>query len=236
MKRFRLLEPDEIECRVQKCNEKGVSVLLYKTARTDADLLDETIGCDRWENTFELINGVLFCKLGVDYGDGLVWKMDAGVESNTEAKKGEASDAFKRAGFKHGIGRELYSAPFIWIPAAKCKKLKRNDNGRWVCNDDFAVLDIQYDDKERINRLAITSSGEVVFVYETEPISQLTPTAQPKATDTKFRCEACGNVLTTYKNSKGQDVPIRKHVSKSIAEFGKTLCLECITKLAGEGK
>lgn len=235
MKRYRLLEPDEIECRVQKCSEKGVSILLYKTARTDADLLDETVGCDNWENKFETINGVLFCALGVDYGNGLVWKTDAGVESNTEAKKGEASDAFKRAGFKHGIGRELYSAPFIWVPAAKCKKLQQNKTGKWACSDDFAVMDIQYDDKERISKIAITSSGEVVYTYETnwkahEP--------QPKATpqSLEFKCEECGEVLKPYRNSSGEDVPIRKHVNKSQKMFGKTLCIECITKLAGDGK
>lgn len=235
MKRYRLLEPNEIECRVQKCSEKGVSILLYKTARTDADLLDETVGCERWENKFETINGVLFCALGVDYGGGLVWKTDAGVESNTEAKKGEASDAFKRAGFKHGIGRELYSAPFIWVPAAKCKKLQQNKNGKWMCNDDFSVLDIQYDGKERISKLAIASSGEVVYTYESEWHAPATPPNTAPAS-LEFRCEDCGEVLKPYRNSNGEDVPIRKHVNKSQKMFGKTLCIECISKLAGDGK
>ena len=72
MKRFRMLRPDEIECRVQRCTEKGVSLLLYKTARTDADLLDETVGADKWENDFKLVDGVLYGGLGVDYGNGLV--------------------------------------------------------------------------------------------------------------------------------------------------------------------
>ena len=106
MKKFRLLRADEIECRVQKCGEKGVSLLLYKTARTDADLLDETVGAENWENGFKLVDGVLYGGIGVNYGNGLVWKWDAGTESNTEAEKGRASDAYKRAGFKHGIGRE----------------------------------------------------------------------------------------------------------------------------------
>ena len=89
MKQFRLLRPDEIECRVAQCNEKGASILLYKTARTDADLLDETVGAQNWENDFKLVDGVLYGGIGVDYGkDGkLIWKWDAGVESNTEAEK-----------------------------------------------------------------------------------------------------------------------------------------------------
>ena len=104
MNRFRTLRADEIECRIATVKpDKGVSVLLYKTARTDADLLDETFGPEFWENDFKLIDGVLYGGIGIDYdktGEGLVWKWDAGTESNTEAEKGRASDAFKRAGFK----------------------------------------------------------------------------------------------------------------------------------------
>ena len=165
MKRFRLLTADEIECRISTCNDKGVSILLYKTARTDADLLDETFGPEFWENDFKLVDGVLYGGIGVDYdktGERMIWKWDAGTESNTEAEKGRASDAFKRAGFKHGIGRELYSAPFIWIPAEKCKTLK-NRNGKWVCYDSFEVTDIGYDSKERINRLCVALKGYPVF-------------------------------------------------------------------------
>jgi hypothetical protein len=105
MKRFRLLRPDEIECRIQRIYERNgvatsVAILLYKTARTDADLLDETVGSDKWENDFKLIDGTLYGGIGVDFGDGhLVWKWDAGTESNTEAEKGRASDAFKRVSF-----------------------------------------------------------------------------------------------------------------------------------------
>ena len=94
---FRPLRADEIECRVQMCKfdeqnqrKSGVSLLLYKTARTDADLLDEIVGCQYWENDFKLIDGVLYGGIGVDYGKNghYVWKWDAGTESNTEAEKG----------------------------------------------------------------------------------------------------------------------------------------------------
>ena len=154
MKRFRLLKADEIECRVAQCTDKGVSLLLYKTARTDADLLDETGGPDKWENDFKLVDGVLYGGIGVSYGEKLIWKWDAGTESNTEAEKGRASDAFKRAGFKHGIGRELYSAPFIWIGADKCN-IKQGRNGKPQCHDDFTVMEIGYDAQERIDKLII---------------------------------------------------------------------------------
>ena len=172
MKRFRLLRPDEIECRIQKIYERNgvatsVAILLYKTARTDADLLDETVGSDKWENDFKLIDGTLYGGIGIDFGDGhLVWKWDAGTESNTEAEKGRASDAFKRAGYKHGIGRELYSSPKIFIEAEKCKKLKQNErSGKWECYDAFDVTKIEYDTSERIKSLEISVDGRVVFSY-----------------------------------------------------------------------
>ena len=120
MNKFRLLRADEIECRISSINEKGLSLLLYKTARTDANLLDETVGGENWENDFKIVDGVLYGGIGIfdEIKNDMVWKWDAGTESNTEAEKGRASDAFKRAGFKWGIGRELYTSPFIWISNA----------------------------------------------------------------------------------------------------------------------
>lgn len=173
MKQFRLLRPDEIECRVQKCTFKGVTILLYKTARTDADLLDETVGPANWENDFKLVDGVLYGGIGVRFpgNDFLVWKWDAGTESNTEAEKGRASDAFKRAGFKHGIGRELYSAPFIYIKASSginIKDTERTDrNGKpiYACYDSFDLKAIEYDQAERISYLEIAIEGKTVYTY-----------------------------------------------------------------------
>ena len=117
----RLLTANEIECRVQsvKKTNRGVGciLLLYKDARVDMKLLDETYGPMNWQRTHEVINGNLFCNIEIwdDQKKQWIKKQDVGVESNTEKEKGQASDAFKRAGFNWGIGRELYTAPFIWI-------------------------------------------------------------------------------------------------------------------------
>lgn len=177
MNKFRLLEASEIECRISMIKQNGLSLLLYKTARTDANLLDETVGEENWQNDFKLVDGVLYGGLGVNYektgpsGD-FVWKWDAGVESNTEAEKGRASDAFKRAGFKHGIGRELYTAPFIWISSEKCNIQEREFQGkkRFVCNDSFFVEKIAYDKKQQISGLAIRNgkTGNRVFVWQSK--------------------------------------------------------------------
>lgn len=154
MKKFRLLRADEIEVRIAQAKEKGVSLLLYKTARTDANLLDETVGTENWENDFKVVDGVLYGGIGIYFEDKdrWVWKWDAGTESNTEAEKGRASDAFKRAGFKWAIGRELYTTPFIWIPSDKCKIV----DGK-KCFDKFSVTEIGYNDANEINRLVINN-------------------------------------------------------------------------------
>lgn len=227
MKFFRLLRPDEIECRVQSVKENGLSLLLYKTARTDADLLDETVGPSKWANDFKLIDEVLYGGLGVDYGNGLVWKWDAGTESDTEAEKGRASDAFKRAGFKHGIGRELYSAPFVWVPANKCS-ITKNAKGKLVCYDTFAVKEIEYDDNQRISKLTITNTktGAEAFSMSrsVSPQSDAYKSGKPYPT---VICEGCGNEIQPTRNSKGQIQSVQSQVEFSQKSFGKNYCLAC---------
>lgn len=158
MCKFRDLRADEIECRVQQVKDKGLVLLLYKDARVDMNILDETVGSANWQNKFYEHKGILFCSLGINTNytvpgstDRWVWKDDAGVESNTEAEKGNASDARKRAGFAWGIGRELYSTPFIWIPSEKCEiKEMKNSQGKtiYVCHDKFEIEKIIIADKK----------------------------------------------------------------------------------------
>ena len=94
-----------------------------------------------------------------------VWKQDVGVESFTEKEKGQASDSFKRACFNWGIGRELYSAPFIWISADKCRLF--NKNGKITCNDRFSVTYIGYDASGNIDSLSVKndSTGKDVYTF-----------------------------------------------------------------------
>jgi len=109
---FRKLRADEIEIRVREIVKGGAKVLLYKDARCDMAILDETVGAERWQRDHKDVKGVLFGGVGIFFeAIGWVWKWDAGKESNTEAQKGESSDSFKRACFNWGIGRSLYTAP-----------------------------------------------------------------------------------------------------------------------------
>lgn len=175
---FRDLRKDEIECRIAMTKENGISLLLYKDARCDMNILDETVGAENWQNKFYEQKGILFCSLGINTNyaspelpDRWVWKDDAGVESNTEAEKGNASDARKRAGFAFGIGRELYTAPFIWIKPEDGIKVE-NYNGKWKCFDTFAVQKIVIEDK-RIVALAIknTKARKTVYIWQ-DPVWQ----------------------------------------------------------------
>jgi len=173
MCKFRDLRADEIECRVQSVKENGLVLLLYKDARVDMNILDETVGSARWQREHYECKGNLFCRVGIcvetKKGEAIfpewVWKSDCGTESNTEAQKGEASDSFKRACFNWGIGRELYTSPFIWIPADKCN-IKDGRNGSKQCNDKFKVEKIQIENKT-ITGLAIynETKKERAFVW-----------------------------------------------------------------------
>lgn len=170
---FRELKPSEIECKISQINEKGLSLLLYKTARTDMQLLDETVGAYNWKCEYQEIKGNMYCGISIYDAVKKEWitKWDCGVESAFgDKEKGEASDAFKRAGFKWGIGRELYTSPFIYINAEKCN-LKKNKEGKWVCYDKFEVEKIKIENEE-ITGVAIknltTNSRVYVFSKEKE--------------------------------------------------------------------
>ena len=149
---FRKLTKDEIECRVgQMAKTESISLLLYKDARVDQKMLDETFGMFGWQKSYERDNkGVLFCIVSIKSESGeWISKSDVGTESNMESIKGEASDAFKRACFNWGIGRELYTAPQIWIKPTDYQK------GGKSTYDKFVVADIAYDKNGNINRLEI---------------------------------------------------------------------------------
>lgn len=160
--KFRNANANEIELRVGATTESGFSLLLYKTARLDANILDETVGAFNWQKRFYQVKNTMICSVGinVNYDDETkeplwVWKDDAGDESNTEAIKGEASDSFKRAGFAWNICRSLYSAPFIWV-----KKDQDNDPKK----SHYAVKEIEYKNNE-ISKLVIINekTKQVVF-------------------------------------------------------------------------
>lgn len=156
---FRDLREEDIEVRVQSVKQNGLVLLLYKNARVDMAILDETVGAENWQREHYECKGNLFCRVGIcDANNGWVWKSDCGTESTAEAQKGEASDSFKRACFNWGIGRELYTAPFIWVDASLCNIDKNK------CYDKFKVSDIKIEDKKIIYLQIINEkTGNVVF-------------------------------------------------------------------------
>lgn len=228
---FRHLKPEEVEVRVGQCSEKGCSLLLYKDARVDMRLLDETFGPEGWQNTYESIDGKLFCSIGVKYGDEWIWKSDTGTPSNMESQKGEASDAFKRAGFRWGIGRELYTAPRIWVGPEKCR-LKENDNGRFKCFDDFRVTEMEVEDG-RITKLCIANmsmKGIVVYGAATskktgKPISDDLKSAQGELNEAiKQFCKRTGSEVK--KISEGVQLRPEWEEQKDSAEYLRAVARE----------
>lgn len=170
---FRVLKADEIEVKVKQVGAKGAVALLYKTARTDMQLLDEVVGAFNWETDYKEIKGNLYCGIGVfdEKRNTIVWKWDCGTESREDGegneKKGEASDAFKRAGFKWGIGRELYTSPFIFLNVETEK-----DGNKWRLSDKFITFEVKSIDYNNgaISSVVITDSkGKVVYQTSGNP-------------------------------------------------------------------
>ena len=171
---FRNLKAEEIECRIGTINEKGLSLLLYKNARVDQDLLDETVGPYNWKREHSRENANCTVSLWDNEKQQWITKEDTGTESNTEKEKGLASDSFKRACFNWGIGRELYTAPFIWIPSTKFNLETRNN--RPTTRDQFSIAKITYkknsngDELKQIENVAIINTRTRQVVFSTVPL------------------------------------------------------------------
>lgn len=197
---FRTLHADEIECRVRSVSEgKGCSLLMYKNARVDMTLLDEVVGPENWQRSHEVINGNLFCKVSVRSENGeWVSKQDVGTESNTE--KGQASDAFKRACVNWGIGRELYTCPFVWVNLG-AEEWRMGYNGKKQPKTQFVVSAIEYDEQRRVSYLQIKDDkGNVRYVWG---VSQEQMDIRTEAIDRVNRVstrEELEDVYNTYPN------------------------------------
>lgn len=124
--KFRLLNADEIDCRVSTVSEKGLSLLLYKDSRVDMNLLDETVGPMNWQRSHTRDNANCIVSIWDSEKINGYLKRIPGQNHLRKKKKGLASDSFKRACFNWGIGRELYTAPFIWVMASNVKLIEKN--------------------------------------------------------------------------------------------------------------
>lgn len=221
--KFRTLKEDEIDVKIGTVNSKGVTFLLYKNARVDMAILDETVGAENWQRDHKEVKGNLYCGIGI-YSDklqGFVWKWDCGVESAFgDKEKGEASDSFKRAGFNWGIGRELYTSPFIFV---ECETVKKDIGGYYIKNaeDDkrfksLRVAKIEYNDKREITNLVIVD-GQGCQVY---PKPFATKQEKTLVVEKTCVCEKCGESVT------------EKVANYSKDKYGKVLCFDCQKKEA----
>lgn len=192
---FRTLRPTEIDIRVGQVFKseyrEGATLLLYKNARVDMDILDDTVGAENWQRSQVEIKGNLYCNVSIFDKDKSEWttKQDCGVESNTEAEKGEASDAFKRACVNWGIGRELYRAPKIFIKW-DVEQVEKNGKKQLVLkyNPSFYVKSISYSDTREITQLTIeaVSGGTKRIVFDwTAGDEPKQPQSTPQLTNTQ---------------------------------------------------
>lgn len=150
----------DVQWKVQSYSKKTAvgSFVAYIDARQAMDLLDKACGKGNWQDKYELVNGTLFCHLGIKIDGEWIWKTDCGTESNVEKEKGEVSDAFKRAAVKWGVGRFLYELPVQWVNSSEPKKDNTypypvDDNGKKIhdiskyINDKLRINEIRKDTK-----------------------------------------------------------------------------------------
>ena len=172
--KFRNLRADEIDVRVGQVKDNGFSLLLYQDSRCAMDILDEAVGVMNWKREHTRDNANCIISIWDESKQQWVSKEDTGTESRTEAEKGLASDSFKRSAVNWGIGRALYTSPFIWINVNikddKGNLVKFNDK-----YDKFAVEKIAYNEKDEIIGLSIintSKNNKRVFLYQKETIKK----------------------------------------------------------------
>ena len=216
MKPFRTLRADEIDCRIATVKQSGITLLLYKDARCDMNILDETVGPLNWQRSHSRENANCTVSIWDDERKHWVSKEDTGTESFTEKEKGLASDSFKRACFNWGIGRELYTAPFIFVKSGDCKVESKRSGSGYTCNDHFYVSDIGYDDNRVINRLQIRhqKSNKVVFDLGKKESEE---TEEPSPIDElKKKCESHNIDLNEWAKQWGKNKTVNNLTDSEI--------------------
>lgn len=223
MNKIRLLRADEIEARVATVTAKGCSLLLYKDARCDMRLLDETFGSMNWTRSHEVIDGNLYCNVSVwdEVKKTWVTKQDVGTESYTEKEKGQASDSFKRACFNFGIGRELYTAPFIWINITP-----EDLNQQSKIKTSFKVQAIGYNENREIISLSIVDNKGVKRYEMGKKIKDKTEPQKSEETETLAMAiqevnaatslETVKGICDTYRNVLGKNAAFISAVNKKV--------------------
>lgn len=216
MKPFRTLRADEIDCRIATVKQSGITLLLYKDARCDMNILDETVGPLNWQRSHSRENANCTVSIWDDERKQWVSKEDTGTESFTEKEKGLASDSFKRACFNWGIGRELYTSPFIFVKSGDCKVESKRSGSGYTCNDHFYVSDIGYDDNRVINRLQIRhqKSNKVVFDLGKKESEE---TEEPSPIDElKKKCESHNIDLNEWAKQWGKNKTVNNLTDSEI--------------------
>lgn len=223
---FRLLTAEEVDARISTCAEWGVSLLLYKDARCDQNILDETVGPLNWQRHHTRDNANCIVAIWDENKKQWIEKEDTGTESFTEKEKGLASDSFKRACFNWGIGRELYTAPTMLVRAEDLKTLKEQ-NGKWTCKDYFKVAELEYEDGKIVfvKVLNMKTNKYIEFGQTTKAQEKQEPKQKPQAkTQGKPKKPQDGptaeelEAQKQIENSKISDIKVKSLLNKCQAD------------------
>lgn len=212
--KFRYLRADEVEVRVNQIGMYSTQLLLYKDARCDMNILDETVGAENWQRGHSRDNAN--CMVSIWDETKLQWitKEDTGTESYTEKEKGLASDSFKRACVNWGIGRELYTAGRISVKNDSIEIVEKN--GKKYVKDSFYV-DSMTVENGVIKTLCIkTEKGKTVF--------------EKKAATKEIICESCGKVIPANTLINGKEYTAEQIAEISIKKHNHKMCYSCKRK------
>ena len=230
---FRKLTANDVEARVQSADEHGFVLLIYKNARVDQNILDETFTPFGWQNKYEEVKGNMYCSIGIKHDNEWIWKSNCGTESYTEKEKGEASDAFKRAGFNWGIGRELYTAPKTKIKGHTIER-----NGKYVpeyYTFDVVRLEVSDELPRRITALTIIGKS-MQGGYHEDCVFEWSDKQYGIPEKVGIVCQGCGGLVVDTKKRNGEIWTASEMERYSQRRYGKVLCADCMKKAENEVK
>lgn len=214
--KFRFLRADEVEVRVAQVGPFSTQLLLYKDARCDMNILDETVGAENWQREHSRDNANCAVLIWDEGKKQWISKEDTGTESNTEKEKGLASDSFKRACVNWGIGRELYTAGRISVKNDLLEFAEKN--GKKVLKDSLDVAEMEVVNGVITWLVIKTGKGKTVFEKGC------------KAKAETIICEHCKKPIPSETLINGKRYSAESVAKASTKSYGVPMCYSCKLK------
>lgn len=164
-----------ISWRVGSTNKektKGMA-LAYIDARVVMERLDEVVGPGGWQNEYtHASKDGYICRIGIKVEGEWIWKANGAGETQVEAEKGAASDAFKRAAVLWGIGQYLYGLDSPWVELDEYKRIPKSEHAKLEEVHDRAIQGVEWGHRSAVNAYRVLVATVKQFAQTDEMVRE----------------------------------------------------------------